>query len=67
MTDAPDFSTKPTLSGERAILRPFIDGDTQALLAALGDPDVRILTGSVHDEAAARKPASQEEELLGEW
>jgi hypothetical protein len=38
------------------------------LLAALGDPDVRILTGSVHDEAAARRPASpQEEKLAVEW
>jgi RimJ/RimL family protein N-acetyltransferase len=68
VTDVPDFATKPTLTGERSILRPFIDEDTPALLAALGDPDVRILTGSVHDEAAARKPASPEEELLaGEW
>ena len=64
MTQVPDFATKPTLTGERAILRPFVDADTPALLAALGDPDVRILTGSVHDEAAARKPASPEEEKL---
>ncbi len=50
------------------ILRPFVDADTPTLLAALGDPDVRILTGSVHDEASARKPASPEEEMLaGEW
>jgi RimJ/RimL family protein N-acetyltransferase len=66
--EVPDFTTKPTLTGERAVLRPFVDGDTPALLAALGDPDVRILTGSVHDEAAARTPASpQEEKLAGEW
>jgi RimJ/RimL family protein N-acetyltransferase len=64
----PDFAGKPTLIGERAILRPFVDADTPALLAALGDPDVRILTGSVHDEAAARAPASPEEErLAAEW
>ena len=68
MTQVPDFAAKPTLTGERAILRPFVDADTPDLLAALGDPDVRILTGSVHDEAAARTPASPEEELLaGEW
>src|SRR5579859_1466328 len=68
VTQVPDFSAKPTLTGERAILRPFIDGDTPALLAALGDPDVGILTGGVHDEAAARRPASpQEEKLAGEW
>jgi hypothetical protein len=59
MTQVPDFASKPTLTGERVILRPFVDGDTPALLAALGDPDVRILTGSVHDEAAARTPAAR--------
>ena len=68
MTQDPDFATKPTLAGDRAILRPFVDADTPALLAALGDRDVRILTGSVHDEAAACRPASPEEEMLaGEW
>jgi RimJ/RimL family protein N-acetyltransferase len=68
VTRDPDFATKPALTGERAILRPFVDADTPALLAALGDPDVRILTGSVHDEAAARRPASPaEEKLAGEW
>jgi RimJ/RimL family protein N-acetyltransferase len=68
VTQDPDFATKPTLAGDRAILRPFVDADTQALLAALGDPDLRILTGGVHDEAAARRPASPEEEkLAGEW
>jgi RimJ/RimL family protein N-acetyltransferase len=68
VTRVPDFAAKPTLAGERAILRPFVDGDTPALLAALGDPEVRILTGSVHDEAAAREPASADEEkFAGEW
>ena len=68
MTEVPDFAVKPILTGERAVLRPFVDGDAQALLAALGDPDVRILTGSVHDEAAARQPASPaEEKLAAEW
>src|SRR5579863_10654195 len=68
MTEVPDFAVKPTLVGERAILRPFIDDDTPALLAALSDPQVRILTGSVHDAAEAARPAThQEEKLAGEW
>jgi RimJ/RimL family protein N-acetyltransferase len=68
VTSTPNFATKPTLTGERALLRPFVDADTPLLLAALGDPDVRILTGSVHDEAAALRPATPEEEkLAGEW
>ena len=61
MPQIPDFAGKPTLIGERAILRPFVDADTPALLAALGDPDVRILTGSVHDEAQARAPLAPDE------
>ena len=28
MTEVPDFASKPTLTGERVILRPFIDADT---------------------------------------
>jgi RimJ/RimL family protein N-acetyltransferase len=68
VTQVPDFAFKPTLAGQRAILRPFADADTPALLAALGDPDVRILTGGVHDEEAARKPATPEEEkIVREW
>ena len=41
MTRTPDFATKPTLAGDRAILRPFVDADTPALLTALGDPDAK--------------------------
>jgi RimJ/RimL family protein N-acetyltransferase len=68
VTQTPDFAAKPTLTGERVILRPFVETDTQALLAALGDPEVRILTGSVHDEAEAGRPASPEEEKRArEW
>jgi RimJ/RimL family protein N-acetyltransferase len=58
----PDFATKPTLAGERAILRPFIDADLPALREAMADPDLLRLTGSIHDETEARKPVSPEEE-----
>jgi RimJ/RimL family protein N-acetyltransferase len=65
---APDFATKPTLPGERVILRPFRDGDLPAIRAALLDPEARVLTGSVHDEAQAHAPESaDEEELLLDW
>jgi len=68
VTQVPDFAAKPTLVGERAILRPFVKADTPPLLAALGDPQVRILTGSVHDQEAADKPVTaQEVQLAGEW
>jgi len=58
----PDFATKPTLTGERVILRPYVDEDLPALREAMADPDVLRLTGSVHDDAEAREPISPEEE-----
>ena len=54
MTQGPGFATKPTLTGEKAVLRPFSEGDLPAIRAALLDPEARILTGSVHDAAQAQ-------------
>ena len=44
---APDFRYKPTLAGDKVILRPFIlDLDADALREMLQDPDALQLTGS---------------------
>jgi RimJ/RimL family protein N-acetyltransferase len=68
VTDSPDFATKPTLRGELAVLRPFTEADLPAMREALLDPEARILTGSVHDEAAAHAPESPDEErILRDW
>ena len=68
MTEGPDFITKPTLKGQLAVLRPFTVADLPAMREALLDPEARILTGSVHDEAAARSPeAPDEQQLLRDW
>jgi RimJ/RimL family protein N-acetyltransferase len=68
VTPAPDFAVKPTLAGHKVVLRPFSDGDLPAIRAALLDPEARILTGSVHDEAQAHAPESADEEkLLLDW
>jgi RimJ/RimL family protein N-acetyltransferase len=68
VTESRDFAIKPTLTGERAVLRPFGDGDLPAIRVALLDPEARILTGSVHDEAQANAPESPEDEkLLLDW
>ena len=68
MTQGPDFATKPTLTGEKAVLRPFSEGDLPAIRAALLDPEARILTGSVHDAAQAHAPESPEEDkLMLDW
>lgn len=42
------FADKPTLEGERVLLRPFTEDDLPAMTAALADPEVARLTGSVH-------------------
>lgn len=68
MTHGPDFAVKPTLAGGKVVLRPFNDGDLPAIRAVLLDPEARILTGSVHDEAQAHAPESADEaELLLDW
>ena len=68
MAHGRDFAIKPTLTGEKVILRPFTEADLPALSATLLDPEARILSGSVHDEAQAREPRSPEEDkLLLDW
>jgi hypothetical protein len=52
----PDFATKPTLTGHKVVLRPFVDDDLPAMLAALQDPEAVKLTGSAHDDVAAAAP-----------
>ncbi|HXW46052.1 MAG TPA: GNAT family protein [Streptosporangiaceae bacterium] len=47
---APDFSAKPTLTGEKVVLRPFrLADDAEALREMLQDPEALKLTGSRHD------------------
>jgi RimJ/RimL family protein N-acetyltransferase len=41
-----DFSVKPTLAGERVVLRPFVDDDLATFREAMADPEVARLTGS---------------------
>ncbi len=57
-----DFSVKPTLTGNRVVLRPFTDDDIPAMRDILRDPAVIRLTGSGPDPAAA-DPAVAEERL----
>jgi hypothetical protein len=58
------FATKQTLVGQFVMLRPFTEADLPAMREALLDADARILTGSVHDAAAAHAPQSPDEEKL---
>ncbi|WP_433668102.1 GNAT family N-acetyltransferase [Nocardia sp. CA-136227] len=68
MFDTADFSIKPTLIGSKVILRPFVSDDLDAIVAALRDPDVRRLTGTVHDETAETTPQDPaERQRLSDW
>jgi RimJ/RimL family protein N-acetyltransferase len=61
VTESPGFAVKPTLTGDKVILRPFREDDLPAMSEALLDPEARILTGSVHDGAQARAPLAPDE------
>jgi RimJ/RimL family protein N-acetyltransferase len=68
MTESPDFAIKPTLIGDKVILRPFSEDDLPAMSEAMLDPEARILTGSVHDEAQAYAPfAPDEAKAARDW
>ena len=68
MKERAGFAAKPTLTGEKVVLRPFSDGDLPAIRAVLLDPEARMLTGSVHNATEARSPEPADEEaLLLDW
>jgi RimJ/RimL family protein N-acetyltransferase len=60
---APDFSVKPTLTGEKVILRPYLEDDFPVLLAAIADPEVQRLTGSTQDGPIVPGPEDTEQFL----
>jgi len=62
-----DFSYKPTLTGEKVMLRPFRAEDDPALRDALGDPEVLRLTGSVHAEPTQTEPKAADPEREREF
>lgn len=41
-----DFSHKPTLTGDRVVLRPFRDGDADVMWESFADPESNRLTGT---------------------
>lgn len=66
----PDFSAKPTLTGELVTLRPATGADAARLSVAMADPEVSRLTGSVHSStAAAAEPWTVEQltEIYDRW
>ncbi len=61
------FSVKPTLVGDRVVLRPFTPADINAMAAVLADPDVNRLTGSVHSTAEATGRAAVHDDATRRW
>lgn len=61
------FSTKPTLWGERVVLRPFTPADIEAMGPVLADPDVIRLTGSAHSTADATGCSPEHDEATRRW
>jgi RimJ/RimL family protein N-acetyltransferase len=59
------FAEKPTLVGDRVVLRPFVDDDLAAMAAAIRDPEVGRLTGSASSTAEAADVPEEDE--LREW
>lgn len=53
-----DLTIKPTLVGERVVLRPFEESDLAEMAACLSDPDVIRLTGSAHSTAEVMADAA---------
>ncbi|WP_392542757.1 GNAT family N-acetyltransferase [Oryzobacter telluris] len=61
-----DLATKPTLTGDLVVLRPFREGDLDAMVEILSDPDVRALTGSVETTAEAHQ-RQELDDRLRDW
>ncbi|MFB6988237.1 MULTISPECIES: GNAT family N-acetyltransferase [unclassified Streptomyces] len=63
-----DFSVKPTLVGERVLLRPYLlDEDVPVLRSLLQDPEVSRLTGSSHGLADREPWDEAAEERMRAW
>ncbi|MBC7723350.1 MAG: GNAT family N-acetyltransferase [Burkholderiaceae bacterium] len=67
MTTHAPFARKPTLAGDRVILRPFETTDIDAMGPVLADPEVLILTGSVHTSAEAHGRSADLDAATREW
>jgi RimJ/RimL family protein N-acetyltransferase len=63
-----DFSIKPTLTGEKVVLRPFTTEDVPILRGALRDRELLKLTGSVHDRESDLGPEDpSRDEQFRQW
>jgi len=61
------FADQPMLEGVRVLLRPFAASDADAMLEILADPELRVLTGSVHSRSAVADEDPDHEERVRGW
>ena len=61
------FSAKPTLTGDRAVLRPFTPADIDAMGPILAEPEVIRLTGSAHSTADTTGQSPVHDERTRRW
>jgi len=61
------FARKPTLVGDRVLLRPFTPSDVDAMGPVLADPDVLRLTGSAHSTAEVEAAVPVLDEATRAW
>jgi RimJ/RimL family protein N-acetyltransferase len=61
------FAAKPALRGERVLLRPFEPEDIPPLNAALRDPELLRLTGSVHASEESPGLSAERAEEFRVW
>lgn len=61
------FSDKPTLTGERVVLRPFTPADVDRMGPILADPEVLRLTGTATSTAEAEGRSPELDERTRAW
>jgi len=63
-----DFAIKPTLAGDRVVLRPFdVSQDIGAIREMLQDPDALKLTGGIHDPGEQARWDDAADARCREW
>jgi RimJ/RimL family protein N-acetyltransferase len=67
VTASDAFAVKPTLVGQRVVLRPFRPDDVEAMGAVLADPDVLRLTGSVTTTAEIEAAVPELDDRTRRW
>lgn len=67
MTATDAFAVKPTLVGDRVVLRPFRPDDVDAMGPVLADPEVLRLTGSATTTAQVEAADAELDERTRRW